>query len=258
MNKTVKELKNICKQKKIKGYSKLNKKQLINLVGGKKSCHVNDDEPKLCNNSKIVKNKLNKYKCKFVIHDTELSKCIKDKNFNKYKKLGYKIYKNKKTKDNKINVEIPEMDEIQKKSDLDRYLNSKKINLYLNNKKIDSDKLRTEEKFLEINSRKMYDILRILISPGFHNDYNVSTFKNSILTTDVFKNKKSDYIMCNVDIKNIDIKIKKDKLTIFLYLSGDLKCVGFDQKVLQRKIKNNYIKMEWEETDKKVLITYLK
>jgi hypothetical protein len=264
-NNTIKELKKICKKNKIKGYSKLNKADLIKKIkgGNKKSCHNYDANPEECNKTIIKKSPLNKYSCQFIIHNKKLSQCIKKKNLSKYK--DYKIYKvsKKDQKKSKRIIEIPDLNAKEIQSDLNRYLKGDKIKLIIN-KKIESvEILKNKKSFISKieGGEKFYKIIKSLISPNFHNDENVSTFKNCIITKEIFKTLEClDFIMCNVEIKEIIIEIQnisiRKNIIIKEYMGGDFKCFG-SNKLMQRKVGNNYIKMEWDiKNDNKVIMSY--
>ena len=67
----------------------LTKKDLIGSIIKKlPSCHLYDNEKKLCNKSRVRKGLL-KYDCQFIVDNKKPSKCIKKGNLSKYK--GYKV-----------------------------------------------------------------------------------------------------------------------------------------------------------------------
>ena len=265
-NYSVIELKKICKKNKIKGYTKLNKADLIKKIKGgnkMKTCHIHDGKVKECNNTKIKKRPLTKYDCQFIVHKKKLSQCIRKGNLSRYKDYQiYKVNKSDKMRSKRI-IEIPEIDKKQIQSDLNRYLKTNKIKLIINKKTESSEILKNKKSFISKieNGEIFYDKLKTLISPGFHNDESVGTFKNCILTKEIFKTLEClDFIMCNVEIKEIIIEIQsisiRKKIIIKEYLEGDLNCFG-SNKLMKRKVGDNYIKMEWDlKKDNKVIMSY--
>lgn len=269
---TVKELKNICKKHKIKGYSKLNKTGLIKKIksvnkikGGNISCHNYDSDSYECNKERIKKG-IQKYDCQFIVHKNKLSQCIRKGHLSKYK--NYQIYNVGKQVRNQVNekriITIPtDVDKKQMQNDLNRYLKADQIELLINKKPVDSKILKTEKTFLSKikDGEVMYKILKTLLSPGFHNDESVGTFKNKILTKKIFQTLDNlDFIMCNVEIKKIVINIQtiKKSLQIKEYMGGNLKCFGSNQ-LIERAIKNHYVKMEWNSTkENEVIMSYNK
>ena len=257
---TVKELKLRCKNKGIKRYSKLNKKGLIKILrgGNPKSCHEFDDDCNKCYKTKTSKG----YRCDFVIHDINLSKCIKRKNvkkhpdYNKSTTCQLPVFNLRKD-----NVKIPKIDAKQLETGLQRYLKVKgKINLKINNKKVDNDFLKKENFNL---SNKLYTVIKTLIDPGFHNESSISTFKHPEFTKYIFKNnKKIDYIMCNVDIDKINISINYDKdkkkynLIVSQYLTGKLSCMK-NGNLYARPIKNIIIEIKWNSLSNLIDINYI-
>lgn len=275
---TVKELKNICKKNKIKGYSKLNKTDLIKKIksvnkikgGNIISCHNYDSDSYECNKQHIKKG-IQKYDCQFIVHRNKLSQCIRKGHLSKYK--NYQIYNVEKQVGNQINekriITLPtDIDKKQIQNDLNRYLKGDQIELIINKKPVDSKILKTEKTFVSKikDGEVMYNILKTIISPGFHNDESVGTFKNKILTKKIFKTLDNlDFIMCNVEIKKIVIEIKniiyqpnmfKKSLQIKEYMGGNLKCFG-SNKLMERPIKNHYVKMEWNSNkDNEIIMSY--
>ena len=265
---TTKQLVNKCKLKKIKGYSSLNKKQLINKLaqkgGNSASCHTFDDNVNNCQTAKIKKN-IQNYKCQFIVHNDKLSKCVRQGNLKKY--VGYKIYSSDAQKIKKREaITIPDIDKKQIQTDLERYLLVNAISLYINDKPINANILKTESSFLkEIpNSKHTYMILKTLLSPGFHNDDTINTFKHCNFTQNVFKTKNCvDYVMCNVNIGKIEIKLthnkEKTSLVITEYLKGNLQCMK-NGAVDSRAVNNKHITLSWSSgpstKSDKVLINY--
>lgn len=265
----VKELKKKCKEKRLKKYSKLKKKELINLLGGSgniKSCHIKDNDFEDCSRLFIKKDFIRKYHCRFVIHNEKLSKCIKKNNLKKYEKMGYELkkYKDIKKKISK-KVKIPKLEKKQLVSDLKRYLNDDKIKIRVNTNIEDISILKNEKNFLTRfpNNKKMYNIIKSIISPGFHNDVTISTFKENDFVKSIFQNTKNqNYVMCNVDVRNIIIDIKTLKLneydlSVTLYLKGKLNCAKVGKKGIEnvsRNVKNNYIKIKLLKNDELEII----
>lgn len=223
------------------------------------SCHNFDDNIEKCQNTTIKKN-LCKYTCQFIVHDSKLSQCIKKGHLGKYK--DYTLYKKSLQQKKRDSVLIPKINKNQIKSDLNRYLSGKVIILYYNDTKIDSNVLKSEKIFLKKfpNSEKLYIVIKTLLSPGFHNDDTINTFKHCNFTRDVFKTKQCvNYIMCSVNIEKIIIKIKynlKYSLYIEEKLKGNLQCFK-DQNIYKRDVSSRFIVFKWDEKKpEKVNINY--
>lgn len=208
------------------------------------TCHKYDDSIDECLNITIKKpNRLRKYKCDFIIHNKKLSQCIKKGNLKKYK--GYELYKNQKfdIKDRE-NIKIPKINKKQAISDTERYLKQDTLKLMINNKNVDSKKILDDD--------KIYNLIRGLLSPGFHNDLNISTFKYCDFIKKIFKMKQCpDYIMCNTEIDNILINITDNKQTkkfkIRMILKGNLTCLTSDSTVDRRSVDKTSIDIIWNQ-----------
>ena len=207
------------------------------------SCHNYDDDINKCLNVRIKKN-MKKYNCEFIIHDKKPSLCIKEGNLKKYKKYTKYKYMNFNIKDRE-NIKIPKIDIKEANSAVKRYINSNTISLRLNNKDIDS-------KILLTNNDKTSNIIKKLLSPGFHNDISINTFKHCDFIKKIFMtNLCADFIMCNTEVDDISIDIigKKDikKFTIILFLKGAITCLNNDKKVNKRDVKDTNIKLIWNK-----------
>jgi len=209
------------------------------------SCHDHNDDINKCMNIRINKN-MKKYNCDFIIHDKKPSLCIKQGHLKKYKNYSKKQHFDFNIKE-RIDIKIPKINIKQANSDTKRYINKDVISLTINNKSINPDT------FLLKKNDHVSNLIKGLLSPGFHNDLSINTFKYCDFIKKVFiTNKCADYIMCNTEIGDIAIHItskaeKATKFTITLFLKGDMTCLKNDQTVNKRNVKNTNIKILWNK-----------
>lgn len=215
------------------------------------SCHLYDNDIDKCLNIEIKKNKLQKYKCQFIIHNEKISKCIKKGNLKKHK--GFQPYKNQKfdIKDREM-LKIPKINLKQAQNDTKRYIGRKSLNLKINGKE-------TDPKILLEENNKIYNLIKILLSPNFHNDMSINTFKYCSFIQKIFKmNTCPNYIMCNTEVDYVEITIHKyNRFEMIFVLKGDLQCINFNQNVDKRSVDKTNIKITWNQnTPEYVSIKY--